>query len=180
MCSFFGVKLSICSVIPPKYVVKLIGFPLLPNEVVVVQLLSRVWLFVTTWTTARQASLSFNISQSLLKLTSIESVIPSNNLILCCPLLFPPSVFPSIRFFFKWITSSHQVAKVLEFQLKHQSFRWIFRTDFLYDWVGGSPCSPRDSQEFLKHPSSKASILQCSAFFTVQLSHPHVTGCEKP
>ena len=56
---------------------------------------------------------------------------------------------------FKWVSSSHQVAKVLEFQLKHQFFQWIFRTDFLYDWLVGSPCSPRDSQEFnttvLKH-----------------------------
>ena len=66
---------------------------------------------------------------------------------------------------FKWVSSSHQVAKVLEFQLKHQFFQWIFRTDFLYDWLVGSPCSPRDSQEF-KHISS--SVLS-------QLSHPDMT-----
>ena len=64
-----------------------------------VQSLSRVWLFVTSWTTARQASLSINNSQSLLKLTSIELVMPSNHLILCHPRLLPPSVFPSIRVF---------------------------------------------------------------------------------
>ena len=64
-----------------------------------VQSLSSVWLFVTSWTAARQASLSITNSQSLLKLTSIMSVMPSNHLILCCPLLLPPSIFPSIRVF---------------------------------------------------------------------------------
>ena len=68
-------------------------------DVIIVQLLSHVQLFVTPWTAAHQGSLSFTISQSLLKLMSIESVIPSNHLILCCPLLFLPSVFPSIRVF---------------------------------------------------------------------------------
>ena len=64
-----------------------------------------------------------------LRLMSIESVMPSNPLILCCPLLLPPSIFPSISLF-QWLSSSHQVAKVLEFQLQHQSFQWIFWTDF--------------------------------------------------
>ena len=68
-------------------------------EPVAVQLLSCVWLFVTPWTAARQASLSFTISQSLLKLMSIELVMPSNHLILCCPRLLLPSIFPSIRVF---------------------------------------------------------------------------------
>ena len=89
-----------------------------------VQLLSRVRLFATTWTAARQASLSIINSWSLLKLLSFESVMPSNHLILCRPLLFPPSIFPSIRVFFKWISSLHQVAKVLEFQPQ----QWIVRT----------------------------------------------------
>ena len=57
---------------------------------------------------------------------------------------------------FQWVSSSHQVAKVLEFQLQHQSFQWIFRTDFLYDWLVGSPCSPRDSQEFSPRPQFKS------------------------
>ena len=61
----------------------------------------------------------------------IESVMPSNHIILCCLLLLPPSIFHSIRVFFQWVSSSHQVAKVLEFQLQHQSFQWIFRTAFL-------------------------------------------------
>ena len=87
---------------------------------VVVQLLSCVRLFATPQSAAYQASLSFTISQSLLKLMSIESVIPSNHLVLCHPLLLPPSIFLSIRDFF---LSLHQVTKVLELQLQHQSFQ---------------------------------------------------------
>ena len=77
-----------------------------------VQLLSRVRLFVTPWTTARQASLSITNSQSSLRLTSIESVMPSSHLILCHPLLLLPSIPPSI---FKWVSSPHQVAKYWSF-----------------------------------------------------------------
>ena len=110
-----------------------------------VQLLSCAWLFVIPWTAACQPSLSIMNSQSLLKLMSIKSVMPSNHLILCRPLLLPPSIFPSIRVF--WVSSLHQVANVLELYLQHQFFQWIFRTDFLYDGLVGSPCSPRDSQE---------------------------------
>ena len=95
-----------------------------------VQSLSRVQLFVTPWTTACQASLSITNSRNLPKLMSIESMMPSNHLILCCSLLLLPSIFPNISLF-KWVSSSHQVAKVLEFQLQHQSFQWIFRIDFL-------------------------------------------------
>ena len=87
-----------------------------------VQSLSRVWLFATPWTAARQASLSITNSRSSPKLMSIESVMPSNHLILCRPILLLPSIFPSIRVFPKWVSSSHQVAKVLELQLQHQSF----------------------------------------------------------
>ena len=112
-----------------------------------VQSLSHVWLFATPWTVAWQASLSITNSRSLIKLMSIESVMPSNHLIPLSPLLLPPSIFPRISVF-KWVSSSQQVAKVLEFQLQHQSFQWIFRTDFLLDWLVGSPCSPRDSQVF--------------------------------
>ena len=93
-------------------------------EFVVVQLPGCVLLCLMDW--AHQASLSFTISRSLLRLMSIESVMPSNHLILCCPLLLLPSVFPSMR-----VSSSHQVAEVLELQLQHQFFQWIFRTDFL-------------------------------------------------
>ena len=94
--------------------------------------------------------LSFSISWSLLKLMSIESVMPFNRLILCRPLLLP-SIFPSISLF-QWVSSSHQVAKALEFQLQHQSFQWIFRINFLQDWLIGSPCSPRDPQVFFPTP----------------------------
>ena len=73
---------------------------------------------------------------------------------------------------FKLASSSHLVAKIFEFQLQHQSFQLTFKTDFLWD---GSPCSPRDSQELLQQHNSKASILWCSAFFIVQLSHAYMT-----
>ena len=85
----------------------------------------------TPWAVACQASLSITNSQSLLKLMPIELVMPSNHLILCHPLLLLPSIFPSIRVFFRRVSSLHQVAKVLEFQLQHQSFQRIFRTYFL-------------------------------------------------
>ena len=90
-------------------------------ETVVVQLLSHVWLFVTPWTEAHQASLSFTISRSLLKLMCIELVMPSNHFILCCPL--PPPAFNLSQYqgLFKWVSSSHQVVKLLELQLQHQS-----------------------------------------------------------
>ena len=79
-----------------------------------------VQLFVTPWTEARQASMSITNSRSLLKLMSIKSVMPSNHLILCHPLLLLPSMFPSIRVFFQWVSSLHHMAKVLEFQPQHQ------------------------------------------------------------
>ena len=84
-----------------------------------------------SWTVAHHASLSITNSWSSPKFMSIESVMPSNHLILCCPLFFLPSIFPKIRIFFQWVRSSHQVAKVLEFQIQHQSFQWTLRTDLL-------------------------------------------------
>ena len=90
-----------------------------------------VRLFATPRTAACQASLSITSSQSLLKLVSIESVMPSNHLNFCRPLFLPPSIFSQHQGLFKWVSSSHQVARVLEFQLQHQSFQWIFRTDLL-------------------------------------------------
>ena len=76
---------------------------------------------------------------------------------------------------FQWVNSSHEVAKVLEFQLQHQSFQWTPRTDLLQDGLIGSPCSPRGSQESSPTHSSRASIFLHSAFLTVQLSHPYMT-----
>ena len=82
-----------------------------------IQSLSRVWLFATPWIAACQASLSITNSRSSLKLTFIKSVMPYSHLILCHPLLLLPPIPPSIRVFFQWVNSSHEVAKVLEFQL---------------------------------------------------------------
>ena len=94
-----------------------------------VQSLIRVWLYVTPWTAAHQTSLSITNSQGLLKPMSIKSVMPSNHLILCHPLLLLPSIFPSIRVF-----SSESVLCIrwpdLELHVQHQPFQWIFRTDF--------------------------------------------------
>ena len=96
-----------------------------------VQLLSHVRLFVTPWIAAHRASLSIINSQSLLKLMSIESVMPSNHLILCFPLLLLPPNPSQHQGLFQWVNSSHEVAKVLEFQFQHQSFQWTPRTDLL-------------------------------------------------
>ena len=96
------------------------------------------------------------------------------------PLSFPsPPTFnlSQRQGLFQWVSSLHQVAKVLEFQLQHQSFQWIFSTDLLQDELVGSPCCTRDSQESSPNQrhSLKASILWRSAFFMVQLSHPYMT-----
>ena len=98
---------------------------------VVVQSLSHVQLFATPWTAAHQSSLSFTISHSLLKFMCIELAMPSSHLMLCCSLILLPSIFPRPWGLFQWVSSSHQMAKELEFQLQRQSFQWIFRVDFL-------------------------------------------------
>ena len=142
----------------------------LPQRLVVVQLLSRVRLFATSWTVERQASLSFTISQSLLKLISIELMMLSNHLILCRPFLLMPSVFPSIRVFF-----SESVLPIM------WPMYWSFSFNIsLSDEYSGLIFFRMDSfdltlKSLLQHCSSKASILQCSAFFMVQLSHPCMT-----
>ena len=121
-----------------------------------VQSLSRVWHSATPWTTACQASLSITNSQSLLKLMSIESVMPSNHLILCHPLLLPPSVFPTIRVF-----SNESVLHIR--WPKYWSFSFSISpsneySGLIYPWDGlvGSPCSPRDSQESSPTPQFKS------------------------
>ena len=96
------------------------------------QLLSCVQLFLTPWIAACQASLSITNTQSPPKRMSIELVMPSSHLILCCPLLLlPPIPAPKHQGLFQWVNSSHEVAKVLEFELQHQSFQWTPRTDLL-------------------------------------------------
>ena len=140
-----------------------------------VQLLSHVRLFAIPWTTARQASLSITNSQSSPKLISIELVMPSSYLILCCPLLLLPSIFPSIRVFpnesalcIRWpkywsfsfnISPSNEHPRLISFRMD-----WL---DLLT--VQGT------LKSLLQHHSSKASILWRSAFFTVQLSHLYMT-----
>ena len=105
-----------------------------------VQSLSHVQLFATPWITACQATLSITISWSSLKLRSIESVMPSSHLILCRNTSQPQSLF-------QWVNSSHEVAKVLEFQLQHHSLQRNPRAELLQNGLVGSPFRPRDSQE---------------------------------
>ena len=108
------------------------------------------------------------------KSMSIESVMPSNHLILCHPLLLlPPIPLASGSFQMSQLFTSG--GQVLEFQFQHQSFQWTSRTALLQDGLVGSPCSPGTLKSLLQHHSSKASILRCSAFFIVQLSHPYLT-----
>ena len=130
-------------------------------------------VFATPWTSAHQASLSFTISQSLLNLMSIESVMLSNHLVLCCPLLLLPSVFLSTRVFsnelalrIKWpkhwsfsISPSNEYSGLISFRV--DSFDILAVQKIL--------------KSLLQHHSSKASILQLSALFKVQLSHPYMT-----
>ena len=117
-----------------------------------VQLLSRVRLFETPWITARQASLSITISWSLLKVTSIESVIPSSHLILCRPLLLLPPIPPSIRVFSNESTLHMRWPKYWNFSFSKTNPR----ADLLQNGLVGSPCSPRDSQEFSPTPQFKS------------------------
>ena len=100
-----------------------------------------------------------------------DAIQPSHPLLSPSPPAFNLSQHQGL---FQWVSSVHQVAKVLEFQLQHQSFQWIFRTDFLLDWLIWSACSPRDFQESSPTPQFK-SILWHSAFFIVQLSLPYLT-----
>ena len=120
-----------------------------------VQSLSRVLLFATPWIAACQASLSITNSRSSLRLTSIESVMPFSHLILCRPLLLLPPIPPSISLF-QWVNSSHDMAKVLEFQLQHRSLQRNPRADLLQNGLVGSPCSPSDSQESSPTPQFKS------------------------
>ena len=141
-----------------------------------VQLLSHVRLFVTPWTPAHQASLSITNSQSLLRL-NVHWV--GDAIQLPHPLLAPsPPAFnlTQDQGLFQWVSSSHKVAKVSEFQLQYQSFQWIFRTDFLQDWLQFDLLVVQGTlKSLLQFHSSEASILWCSAFFRVQLSHPYMT-----
>ena len=143
-----------------------------------VQSLSHVQLFATPWTAAHQASPSITNSQSLLKFMSIESVMPSNHLILCCPLFLLPSIFSSIRVF------SNESALLIRWP-KYWSFNFSISPSnehpglisFRMDWLDLLAVQGT-LKSLLQHHSSKASILQCSAFFILQLSHPYMTTRE--
>ena len=126
------------------------------------------------WTAARQASLFITNSWSLLKLTSIKLVMPSNHLILCHPLLLPPSNLSQHQSLFQWVISSHQVAKVLEAFSISPSNKYSGLISFRMDWLDLLAVQGT-LQSLLQHHSSKTSSLQCSAFFMVQLSHPYMT-----
>ena len=134
-----------------------------------VQLLSHVQVFVTPWTAAHQASLSITNSRSLLKLVSIESVMPSNHLIFCCPLLFLPSIFPSIRVFSSESVLCIRWPKDWRFSFSiSPSNEYSGLISLRIDWFD----LPAVQGTLLQHHSSKASVLQCSAFFIVP-THIH-------
>ena len=143
-----------------------------PVVIVVVQTLSCVWLFATPWIVAHQAPLSFTISRSLLKLTSIESVMLSKHLILCYPLLLF-SIFASIRVFFNALALHIRWPKYWSFSIS-PSNEYSGLIPFRVDWfdlfaVQGT------LKSLLKHHSLKAPVLLCLAFFMGQLSHPYMT-----
>ena len=141
-----------------------------------VQLLSHVRLFATLWTAARQASLSTN-SRSLLKLMSIALVMPSNNFILCHPLLLPPSIFRSIRVFSSESVLCIRWPKYWSFSFSiSPSSEYSGLISFRIDWLDLLAVQGT-LKSLLQHHSSKASILRSSVFITVQLSHPYmITG----
>ena len=139
--------------------------------------LSHVRLFVTPWTAARQPSLSFTISRSLLKLMSIESVMPSNHFILCRPLLLLPSIFPSMRVSSNESALHRRWSQYWSFSVSISlSNEYLGSIYFIIDWFYHLPAVQGTQQSLLQHHNSKASILQRSAFFMVQLSCPHMTS----
>ena len=131
---------------------------------------------MTPWTAAHQGSLSITNSQSLLRIMSIESVMPSNHLILCCPLLLLPSIFPSIRVF------SNESVLCIRWP-KYWSFSFSISPSnehpglicLRMDWLDLLAVQGT-LKSLLQHHSSEASVLRCSAFFIVQLSHPYMDG----
>ena len=138
-----------------------------------VQSLSRARLFATPWTAERQASLSINNSRSLLKLTFIELVMPSNHLILCCPLLPLPSIFPYIRVFSTESALRIRWPKYWSFNFTiSPSNEYSGLISFRKDWLDLLAVQGT-LKSLLQHHTSKSSILWHSAFFIVQLSHPY-------
>ena len=140
-----------------------------------VESVNRVRLFATPWTAAHQPFLSFTNSQSLLKLMSFETVMPSNHLILCRPLVLLPSVFPSIRVFSNESALCIRWPKYCSFSITiSPSNEYSGLISFRMNWLDLLAVQGT-LKSLLQHHSSKASILWCSAFFIVQLSHTYMT-----
>jgi len=157
----------------PNFPTSLLTFVIVYRSVS--ELLSHVWLFVTLWIAARQASLSIINSQSLPKLMSIESVMPSSHLILCRPLLLLPPIPPSTRVFSNESTLRMRWPKYWSFSFSiNPSNEHSGLISFRMDWLDLLAVQGT-LKSLLQHHSSKTSILWCSAFFTVQLSHPYMT-----
>ena len=148
---------------------------MLVSAAIVIQSLIHFWLFVTPCTAACQASLYIAISWSLLKLMSIESVMPSNHLILCRPFLLQPSIFPSIMVFSNESVLLTRWPNYWSFSFSiSPSNEYSGLISFRMDWLDILVVQGT-LKSLLQHHSSKASILQCSVFFIVQLSHPYMT-----
>ena len=140
-----------------------------------VKSLSHVWIFATSWSATGQASLSITNSQSLPKLMPIESVMPSNHLLLCRPLLLLPSIFPSIRVFSNESSLCIRWPKYWSFSFNvSPSNEHLRLISFRMGWLDLLAIQGT-LKSLLQHHSSKASILRYSAFFIVQLSHPYMT-----
>ena len=152
------------AVFPPCYLVQFSS----------VQSLRHVQLFATPWISARQASLSITNSRSSSKLMSIESVMPSSHLILCHPLLLLPQIHPSIRVFPNESTLRMRWPKYWSFSFSISPTKEHPGLIFRMDWLDLLALQGT-LKSLLQHHRSKASILRCSAFFTVQLSHPYMT-----
>ena len=147
----------------------------MPVQLSSVQSLSCVRLFATSWTAARQASLSITNSQNLLKLMSLEAVMPSNHLILCRPLLLLPSILPRIRVFLNESVLRIRWTKYWSFSFNISPCNeYSGLISFRMDWLALFAIQGT-LKSLLQHHSSKASILWDSAFFIVQLSHPYMT-----
>ena len=143
-----------------------------------VQLRSHIWLFVILWMAAHPCPSPTPGAYSKTHVHWVSDAIPPSH-----P-LSPPSLpafnLPQHQNLFHWVSSSHQTAKVLEFQLQHQSFQWIFRTDFFEDWLVWSPCSQRDSQESSPTPQFKSINSSALSFLLWSNSHIHTWLLEKP
>ena len=139
-----------------------------------VQLLSRVLLFAISWTAECQASLSFTNSQSLLQLMSIESVMPSNHLILCHAFLLLPSILPNIRVFSNESILPRRWSNYWSFNFSISPSK-EYSGQVSLQLTGLFSLQSKGLKSLLQHHSSKATILWCSVFLTVQLSHPYMT-----